>query len=286
VDPEELAELRALGYLADPSAPPIEDELATLDLSGADTSDFLEDVGELSAAFATLDLARRASGDRQQEFESIVGQFKALAERHPNGLAILRGWVGALEELERYDEAIPLLARAVELAPEDGRLRLKFVHLLRLEGDFARAEIQARKALEQRPCGEFEISYLSGVLNDQQRYAARSNFLAERVAQCDSDGVRNEYAYFLATCADDLYRDGALALELAVAITSRPGGARLEYVDTLAAAQAETGDLAAALTTQRNALAALEHRDASLETLTVFREHLRAYEAGKPVREP
>ena len=127
---------------------------------------------------------------------------------------------------------------------------------------------------------------MSGVLNDTQRYAERRDLLIELVAECDSDGVRNEYAYFLATCADDLYRDGALALKLAATITSNPGGMRLEYVDTLAAALAETGDLAGALATQRQVLAALEQRGASPATLATFREHLRAYEAGEPFREP
>ena len=77
-----------------------------------------------------------------------------------------------------------------------------------------------------------------------------------------------------------------LAMELAIAITSEPGGMRAEYVDTLAAAQAEAGDIVAALTIQRQVVAALEQRGASPETLATYIEHLQFYEAGKPLRDP
>jgi hypothetical protein len=271
---------------ADPTAVPLEDALSSLDVSGKDVSDVLLDVQELSSALAVLGLTGRTGDARRAQLEEAAGRFEALAERHPNGQAILLGWTSTLDELQRTDETVPLLARAVALAQSDNRTRLRYVRALQEVGELSLAETEARKAIEYNGCGAFEIAYLSSVLKAQQHFEQQGEFLNERLIYCGTDAVRNEYAFFLATSIDERYRNGALALELVTAITSKPSGMRLEYVDTLAAAHAEVGDMASAVAIQRQAVKALEAREGSPELLASFREHLKTYEAGKPLREP
>jgi choline-sulfatase len=287
VDPKTQAQLRALGYVGDADAPRIVDELATLAVSGPDANDLLDNQQQLAAAWTLLEGALISAGtQRRSRLERAAAAFAELAQRHPQGVSILRGWIDSLRNLKRYDEALPILQRALVLAPHDPTLRMKLVQVLRARGDAGAAEPHARALVEQRPCGDLEITSLSGVLADQGRHGERAAFLAERLERCDTDAVRNEYAYFLATCPDDAQREGELALRLAQQITSGTGASRVEYFDTLAAAHAEMGEFESAIATQRRAIAILEGRSAPSGVLSALRAHLELYEAELPVREP
>ena len=68
----------------------------------------------------------------------------------------------------------------------------------------------------------------------------------------------NEFAWLLATCAHAKHRDGKRAVELAErACSEMPLGTNAAYIDTLAAAHAESGDFKAAVARQREAIQAL-----------------------------
>ena len=58
------------------------------------------------------------------------------------------------------------------------------------------------------------------------------------------------------------------------------------YLDTLAAAYAESGDFERAIATQRRALALVEGRDLSPQLVNHLERHLALYEAGEPLRLP
>lgn len=116
-----------------------------------------------------------------------------------------------------------------------------------------------------------------GGLEGQQR--ARS-WLAQAAAR-NSPQALNDYAWLLATSRHPAVRDGQQALTLAQQAVSRsrtPG-----YLDTLAAAYAETGKFARAVATQQAALAMVPEGEAELTR--ELEAHLRAFEAGEPWRE-
>jgi len=94
----------------------------------------------------------------------------------------------------------------------------------------------------------------------------------------------NNKAWLLATSEDEGLRDGALAVEAALAAVAEEDNA--SYRDTLAAAYAETGDFVRAAEEQEKALALLE---AEGPVPPVLREEMQArldmFRRGEPYRE-
>lgn len=91
----------------------------------------------------------------------------------------------------------------------------------------------------------------------------------------------NDLAWLMATAADEKFRDGKRAVELAVKACEMSGWKEAGHIDTLAAAYAEAGDFAQAVRYQKQAL-----EDRRLAASPDVRERLRLYEQKKPYREP
>jgi hypothetical protein len=95
----------------------------------------------------------------------------------------------------------------------------------------------------------------------------------------------NQLAWLLATSPDSGVRRGEEALRLSERAVRLAGGADPGLLDTLAAAQAETGRHREATATARRALAlAAAAKDQHLAD--AVRERLALYEAGGSYREP
>jgi tetratricopeptide (TPR) repeat protein len=88
------------------------------------------------------------------------------------------------------------------------------------------------------------------------------------------------FARLLATCPEAEFRDGPRAVELAtqlVKLMEEQGWIRAEYLAILASAQAEAGDFASAVATQKQAVDM-----ATDDNRAAMRERLQLFEAGKP----
>ena len=90
----------------------------------------------------------------------------------------------------------------------------------------------------------------------------------------------NNLAWFLATCNDPAIRDGASAINLAEKAVAATNRKEPNYLDTLAAAWAEAGQFAKAVTIQKEAMAVL--RDG--ESREDYASRLKLYESNKPYR--
>lgn len=277
LDSETMAQLIALGYAGPSSAPEIEDEAAELELTGSyDPVTLIGDVSLLAQAQGKM---------KRKDYEAAAEMLGDLWRRHPNSAALLSHLIDALAALERNDEVIPLLRRAIELDPGFVNHYLRLAAMVKEKGDAEEAETLLQIALEMEPCASPPRVKYANLLSWLERYEEQLQLLEAGVEQCpDSEGFLNDYAYALATCPEDELRDGAKALQIARRLVAEARSAQPAYLDTLAAAYAELGEFDKAVEASRKALALLANREMSEEVIAAFQENLDLYRAGRPVR--
>ncbi|MFT4549922.1 MAG: Flp pilus assembly protein TadD/peroxiredoxin [Verrucomicrobiales bacterium] len=96
--------------------------------------------------------------------------------------------------------------------------------------------------------------------------------------------ARNNLAWILATHRDAALRDGAEALVLATRLIELDGGKTPMFFDTLAAAQAESGDFEVAIATAHKGLQ-LARAASDAATATKMAKRIAIYERGEAFRE-
>jgi tetratricopeptide (TPR) repeat protein len=230
-------------------------------------------------------LAEAAGFTKTKIFDKSAERYRVLVERHPDSVPLLTKLAASLEEIGADEERFALLPRLMALAPEEPGAYIGLAHLTFKRGDQPEAERLLLEALRVEPCSpgaRATLAHLAAVKGDHR---GQIRLLKEGVDQCNiADGFLNSYAYALATSPDGADRDGQEALRIAKAITSERDGERPDFLDTLAAAYAETGDFENAILSGKRAIALIEAED-QVGSLDEIMRHLALFEAGRPVRE-
>jgi eukaryotic-like serine/threonine-protein kinase len=153
------------------------------------------------------------------------------------------------------------------------------------EGDYAGAEALLRKELEtrrKRLGNEHpDIAKLLGNLAIVLRAQGKLSELEAVCRDLDERGdalALNNLAWQMATSADGSMRDGRRAVVLAERAVAVTGRTNASYLDTLAAALAETGDFSQAVHVQQEAVALLKDEGEKKG----YASRLRLYESGLP----
>ena len=182
--------------------------------------------------------------DAVTDFGEFLKRVPAEAVEHRVVGLSNRGLV--LAESGRFDAALTDLDEAVKLGHRPAVLNRGWAH--ELKGDYAKAAADYAALLAAHPT--------------------------------DVLGLNNS-AWLQATCPDAAFRDGKEAVRLAKAACERTGNRDGGCLDTLAAAHAEAGDFAAAVTAQERAL---EDRGFAKKHGDDAQKRLRGYEDKKPFR--
>ncbi len=127
---------------------------------------------------------------------------------------------------------------------------------------------------------QLRLAYLQLQGGELQNHRDAARWLTRAAANGDPQAL-NDHAWLLATSRYDEIRDGSRAIALAERATATRRTP--VYLDTLAAAYADTGNFEKALAIQREAIDLVAGEDADL--IAELNEHLAAFEAGEPWRE-
>ena len=220
--------------------------------------------------------------------DRIGREWVAIAEVRPGqteagaSLAFAR----FLASRGNFAGAIEHFRRAVEAQPGLREAELELAALLFLSGSDTEAKTRLDHALkDSTPDQISEVCFsIAAHCQDAGRHPAAVTLLRRAIAA--SPGVpslQNLLAWLLATSKDDAVRQPQEALVLAVTNFGFLG--RPAYLNTLAAAQAASGDFPTATGTAKQALTTAYEAKEPESAIKAFAERLKLYESGKPFRE-
>jgi serine/threonine-protein kinase len=157
--------------------------------------------------------------------------------------------------------------------------------LLLRQGKFDEASARIGQLLAAEPENTETLIFQAEVLRLQGKYreAIESYHRVLRLKP-DTHEVANRLAWMLATHPDPGVRNGEEALQLARHACDATGNQAPNFLDTLAAACAETGRFAEAVTVARRAVDLLK-ASGDQTKLREVENRLRLYELGQPFHE-
>ncbi len=212
-------------------------------------------------AFCNEQLGRRDEVIKLREQTLRLAKAK-FGPEHPDTLRAMNNLASSYEAAGRREKALQLreqTLRRMEAAlgpehPDTLRVMANLANSYRTQGRLAeaRSKFEELFAIQQRIFGKAHPTTIN---------------------------TENNLAWFLATCANPTVRNGERALRLAQEATAATSHTNAVVLDTLAAAYAETGDFAKAISAQREAIALLgseRNRD--------YESRLQLYQSGSPYR--
>jgi len=249
-------------------------------------------------ALANLGAAHRLAG-RPGEAAVLLQRALAVQPEHVESLhnlaslALDRGDPETAERLYRrvVVQNPRLLTKALQAVQCEARISLGV--LLARRGQLDEALALLNQAQQQDRTAPEPYLHLASVYVVRKQYADAAKVLHAGLEACpqardggDAGGyprLQDHLAWLLATCPDARCRDGVQAVRLAeAAVAAVPGKA--QFLDTLAAAQAECGEFARAAATARKAEEAAGTAGQDVLARNVAQRRQR-YETDKPWRD-
>ena len=192
-----------------------------------------------------------------------------------------RGWVDFMKG--EYDKAIADYTEAIRLDPEYFRAYHERAQAYDKKGEHDKAIADYSECIRLDPRAS-HYNERGWVYHDKKGEYDKAIADYDKALRLDPNFAEalNNLAWLYATCPDEKYRDGKKAVENANKACQLTAGGNWRFVDTLAAAYAESGDFEKAKEWESKAIE-LPATDKSAKAEMVSR--LELYKQGKPYRE-
>lgn len=183
--------------------------------------------------------------------------------------------------LKKYDLALKDLDAAVLLNKEYPEAHNNRGIVYRERGKYEEAAKEFTQAIRLYP--RYADAYVNraAVYSKLKKYEEARQDLSHAVLLAPNDGdTLNDFAWFLATCADEQFRDGEKAIEMAETAVELTKGRSWNALDTFGAAYAEAGKFAQAERWAEKALEVAPEKEKER-----VKRHIGLYRKMKPVRD-
>jgi len=191
--------------------------------------------------------------------DTAIEQFETALKIDPKSAQGHQLLGRAREQQRQVTEALACYRQAVQVDPNYLPGHLSLASLLRTQGQGEKAEAVLVDAVRLNPKEDGLVGQLALMLNANSKPGkAITRFEQALKIKGDNPETLNNYAWFLATHAEDKFRDGARAVTLAKQACELTSSRVPHFLDTLAAAYAEAKQFDEAVKTAEQAVAAAE----------------------------
>ncbi len=242
------------------------------------------DDGAMHVRVAELLMRKGDVASREEDVRKARDHYRTALALDPRNVTAHKGLADCYRALGEPDDAIAELRNAIQIAPDDAQTHNYLAFLLSKQGQLTEAAEQLAETIKLDPKNADAQYNLGMAYYGEGKWADAATHWRSAIAARPGHVVYlRPLAWLLATCPDDALRNGAEAVKLADEAVKLAADDP-EQIGTLAAALAETGEYAKAVSRAEQALdLALAKKKLSLaEELT---DKLKLYRAGKPFRE-
>lgn len=208
--------------------------------------------GEAQALAGEILLATGRRAEALQRLQQAI-------EAEPKNPEVNRMVAAGLRSLGQFDKALAYYANASQLAPYNAQIRREWADLLFNVGAWPQSVTQFTQATHLDPTdGKAQGGLALALEATGNVRQAMVHFREACRLETRWPELANNFAWQLATQADETLRDGKLAVEMAGRACDLTKRQNPSFLDTLAAAQARSGQYDAAVKTADEAIILLD----------------------------
>lgn len=186
------------------------------------------------------------------------------------------------EKKKRYDQAIQDYTKALKLNPRDIWCYNRRGVVYKKKGQYNRAVEDYTRAIKLDSNSAVLYNNRGNAYKKMGHYSRAIRDYSRAIKLDPNDAAfYNNFSWLLASCTDSAYRNGRLAVDLGVKANDLENWRQADYIDTLAAAYAESGRFDKAIEYQEQAISMLSSSDKA--TRKIYQERLHLYKTDRPV---
>lgn len=239
---------------------------------------------ELKTDFVQAYINLATTHMKLNRWDAAATYLQQALEIQSNNPVALQNLATVRIEQKRYDEAEEILKQTLEIDPYMTQSLCSMSRLLMRQGNRQAAIQMLQKAVRiDQQSAEAHAELAMAWMADRDFQSAADSFESAYQLNPDNILVANNFAWLLATGPDGI-RNGQKAVQLSEKVCQAVEYQAPEFLDTLAAAYAETGQFQQATQYAEEALFKLDIKGAS-EQLNAVRNRIELYRRGKAYRD-
>lgn len=191
----------------------------------------------------------------QSKYTEAIEYYKKAAQVKPDFGVAFYNMAKACIEMKEIEKGIAYFNEAIEIDRDDPKFHAGLAEAFAEKGDLSGAVASWNESLRADPDQMRIHTFLVELYILQNKLNLALEYFSKVITlEPDSSGVFNNLAWIMATCKREGFFDPARAVDYAERACEMEDNENADYLDTLAAAYASSGQFGRAIVTARKAL--------------------------------